>query len=732
MNKNLMNEFVETKNALKNIFYKTEQKNEKASLLDKSFMNTLWIFLGKKTHNGFDFDLLLKELKNIHKTEMFQLVKLRWNAINGYLEDDLEKCLVFLGKAYELAVSLESIQGWLINDILIDMRNIQILLNETKNKVDFLSDAQMSLDERKEGIYYPLIDRFESKFNEAVIKELNRHKVATPYTTLLGGLDAVFENIVNVFIISTYYGSLTHLRLVKDRLAKALSSLCFIYDDHIIYVEMLGNYILLQKGKELEQVKRVYNQTTEMINEIDAEKIYRSTINIPIKHKRLISKLIAIEHLGYYFSDKIFSDVSIEIIDEIKDWIKKEERVTSISEYIFKALNATLKRLENDKVAELLIDFFRMGLPRLNDKALETLQLIDFSQIKKSNALLLIENLISLVSDENVRSVEPELQSAILYVRQNCTFKHVEIDECVKKKMRPFYSTIYALSVFDGNETDDLTQIDRLVAKIHKRNKTQGENGVYQGFREDTYKLIGSIIKFKKLKLNASNTNSIIEAIEGTVFAKRQTIQAKIQAIRLLVFLNKSSSNKEELKKVFNRWMEHLQVVTTGREDGIFTKETIETLKFDLQMLKVSFGTENLNKVMRSFATLNQKREFEIIESLKSIENLIENTEYKVLDKIVLTSITQYVIGMSTHREIDIRFYSMIILFSLCKSYYSDTVATQISIMMDNDCDLIKIGIMKRLGILKETNIEIAKLVKQKGEVDNHFYVRKIAGDMED
>ena len=47
MDKNIVNEFAETKDLLKNIFDKTRQKVETTSLLDKSVRNLLMVFIGE-------------------------------------------------------------------------------------------------------------------------------------------------------------------------------------------------------------------------------------------------------------------------------------------------------------------------------------------------------------------------------------------------------------------------------------------------------------------------------------------------------------------------------------------------------------------------------------------------------------------------------------------------------------------------------------------------------------
>ena len=475
--------------------------------------------MGRQRFEDLDFGLLTSEIKKLHDKEMAQLIEKRWAAIKSYFEDELDTCDTILENAYQVACS-SNYENWIANDILIDRRNIHSLLDDVKSQITNPNEIQKLIDNRQDSIFYPLIDRFESSLNEDVLKELFRHKTASPYTTLFGGLDAVFDNIVNIFIISTIYGSLTHVLLVRERLAKILSSLCFIYNNHSIYIEMLNSYILCQKDKEIEQVTRKYNQNTEMINEIDSEKIYNNIATIPISHKRLISKLIAFEHLGYYFPDELFSSISFELLCEIDKWIQNEERVFRVSEYIFKAINKNIRRLENDRIAELVLNYFKMSLKRWYDNVLETISLLDFSQVEEGIALEIIKNLIQIISDEKTRGICRNLKKAIINTRLNCSLKHSEIDKCVEKHWGEFYKASYTLSVFDIDEPESLLQIEKLVKEICEHNETQGKNGTYKVWSEGAYKIIESIIEYGDLKLDWTTISLIINAIEGTVFCE--------------------------------------------------------------------------------------------------------------------------------------------------------------------------------------------------------------------
>ena len=181
------------------------------------------------------------------------------------------------------------------------------------------------------------------------------------------------------------------------------------------------------------------------------------------------------------------------------------------------------------------------------------------------------------------------------------------------------------------------------------------------------------------------------------------------------------------MHETFDKWMELQTDILCGHEDGFFCKDTIETLKFNILMLKVCFGEQNANDLISYFSAFTQQNNYEIIKSLECIEVLFYSIDFDLLDKITLTIITQYIIGMSSHKETDARYYSVRILFLLCKSSCRDPAMMQISKMMDNDNYIIKANILNRIDIIRKGNAEIAELVIQKGQADNHYLIREIA-----
>lgn len=728
IDKELFSGFDLTKNALVSILDHSTLVVNEASNLDSICKKLLYVVIGKESISSFNFDDLISELKNIHDNkDILNFINIRWKAIKSYFNNNLDECILNLRLAYEQAISSVVIPNWMAIDVLIDMRNTINLLDESKSQYSFENDGQRLLSENKESVYYPLIDRYEATLKEELSKDCYNHFTKSPYTTRFGGITTLFNNISQIFVVSVLYGSLTHILMTRNRISDTLANLAFIYKDHAILIEVLRNLILCQNDNKIESLVRSYNQSTEMINELDAENLYNVAGSIPIKHKRFISKLIAFKYFGYYFSDKLFAEVETELVNEIDNWLESYNRVFNVSTYIFKALLANTRRIDNDKLSKLILKVFNKNLKRWYDDALKLIKFLDFQIISFDTSALIVECLLKLVKEEEVTSNCNNLQSAVIYVRKNCSYKRSDIDQSVEEYMKSFYLENYSLEVFEGEERDSLKHISRFIQEIHHENEVQGKNGIYSSWWTNPYKTIENIIRNNKLTLEWESIAKIIKAIEETIFTREQIISAKVSSIQLLVFLTNNSNYKKELYLVYKKWMQNIDIILSGHEDGIFQKETIETLKFNVLIMEIVFGVHDVNNLLTSLSVLTQQNDYEVIKSLESIENLLFNIEFNELDPSTLIVLTQYVIGMSKHKEKDVRYLSLRILFLLCNSDFNRAASMQISRMMDNDVYTIKIFILNRLDVLMKYDTKIAELIKQKGRVDNHFLVRKLS-----
>ena len=121
----------------------------KTSALDSCELNFLKVLMGEQSISDFSEDTFFEKLEKLQDPEHLMIVKVRWNAILAFFKDDIDSCIIELEKAYEEAES-KKVSTWILQDILIDIRNIRILKGNIANK--YFLEAQDKLDKFDEPV----------------------------------------------------------------------------------------------------------------------------------------------------------------------------------------------------------------------------------------------------------------------------------------------------------------------------------------------------------------------------------------------------------------------------------------------------------------------------------------------------------------------------------------------------------------------------------------------------
>ncbi len=200
------------------------------SELDEWGVQFLEVLLEGKSIKTFNVSLFMETLKKMQSADFFNVVSLRWKAIQSYFSGNVQNCIKNLNDALNLAKSTDQ-ATWVVNDILIDLRNQHLELASESNTYS-QSEAQNTLDCNTEELYYPVLDRINELLQEKYIQGLFKKKTASPYTVELGNnLNQLGALLTSTYIIALYNGSLTHIILLYHKIRDFLFYLSNRYDD---------------------------------------------------------------------------------------------------------------------------------------------------------------------------------------------------------------------------------------------------------------------------------------------------------------------------------------------------------------------------------------------------------------------------------------------------------------------------------------------------------------------
>lgn len=231
-----------------------QDEAEKTSEFDDWGIQFLPILFEGKSIKHFNTAMYLDALKAQQDNEHYQVVQIRWQAIQAYFAGDIEKCVEHLEAALNLAKETNQ-PTWVIKDILLDLRNQHWTRCTIRNEFSE-TPAQKELTESSEELYYPILDRIHESLHEKYIEGLYKKKTESPYSVTIGNnLDQYGEMLASSLIVSMYNGSLTHILLIYEKIRDFVFYLSCKYDDWNLRLNLYKLAILPERKRKLRASK---------------------------------------------------------------------------------------------------------------------------------------------------------------------------------------------------------------------------------------------------------------------------------------------------------------------------------------------------------------------------------------------------------------------------------------------------------------------------------------------
>lgn len=180
------------------------QKTDLENYLSEQLKNVLY----KKTYDDSLLKKICDEALKKHKKDTHELIKIRFEAQKAYYSSNYTECFGLLKKAIRIAIDNNNIPIWLANDIAIDLRYIQEMIDEGNSQITIKKIGQKYIDESEEPVYYPLLDRQLENMQEKIANRYYKQLNISPYATTYGGIEPIFNHLANAFVIAELHGSI--------------------------------------------------------------------------------------------------------------------------------------------------------------------------------------------------------------------------------------------------------------------------------------------------------------------------------------------------------------------------------------------------------------------------------------------------------------------------------------------------------------------------------------------
>ena len=570
-----------------NPFHETVKTNE----IDEWGVQFLPVLFERKSIKHFNTGMFLDTLKEQQTDEYFQIVCIRWQAIQAHFLGDISKCIESLESALNLSKETKQ-PAWVIQDILIDLRNQHWILN-TANNCYTESHAQKELRESKEDVYYPVLDRIHSSLHEKYIGGLYKKKTESPYSVTIGNDFSQYGALLaSSFIVSIYNGSLTHILLFYERIRDFLFYLSCRYDDWSFRKDLLKLAIFSENEKKIKGIQDSYPEVLNNMTAKDAAEIMAFCNNHPVKYRRISSQLLAFGAIGYYLDDTDYTVYEKQIISTIKEWLTDESSVAAVGQNIFKCLMGIAYRVSQDVLTEICCLFMDKHCSRWYMDMFKFIAYrIDLQEISNTSAQSLIEHIIAVLENEQERQEIIYAPSFLYILRKQNRDATNGLDAKIAEYLPDFYNSVYKLETTEAKQKDFPKFIQEYIKRIEECNAGQGKNGYFSRYGTRDIAMVRAILLEDGFTYSNEIMDALISAAANTLLVSKEGINIKLDAISLLICIAiKYPKDCTRNIGVFKRIIHNRENIEDIENTLILSNIDKITLKIALSLLHSAIG----------------------------------------------------------------------------------------------------------------------------------------------
>lgn len=442
------------------------------------FASALYI---SHTTRHFDYSGLLKLSSEILPENYSQLICLRWQAINRYFCGLKSEAISILEQALEYARQ-SSIESWVVDDLLIDLRNIQI---EVDVDDPFGWKYQESLSDNGREIVYPVVDR--AVLDTLKNLEDNRIKKAIEnYSSFTIGENALrfFKPLCKAFAAAACFGSLTHLSLIAVRMRDVVYYLCTLYRDANLNASLLKLTIATGRPGDAQGVLQAFNAIRFDSDSSLAKKVFDFCSGYSCLNSRSYALFEAFGELSCYLSETDYMQALSSFIKNAEDEMERAEVPENSPKAIFSAMRHSSDRLS----LSWMIDYaVRSIAVDKSSWAIESLRFLSecnchFSELDNVTFAKLLDSLDcaigSAVGPLNVSVFCDALMNIGVSVddsRKDC------INNLAMKLPANEHERYKAWTGFEADDSVAVEMVKDAANRIREHNKTQGVSGYFAG-----------------------------------------------------------------------------------------------------------------------------------------------------------------------------------------------------------------------------------------------------------
>lgn len=708
-------------------------ETEKTSEFDEWGLQFLPILFEGKSIKHFNTAMYLDTLKAQQDDEHYQIVHIRWQAIQAYFAGDIEKCVGYLEAALSLAKETSQ-PTWVIKDILVDLRNQHWTCCTIRNEFSE-TPAQKELTESSEELYYPILDRIHESLHEKYIEGLYKKKTESPYSVTIGNnLDQYGEMLASSLIVSMYNGSLTHILLIYEKIRDFVFYLSCKYDDWNLRLNLYKLAIFAGKEKEIKGIQDSYPEVLNKLTANEAASIMDFCLNHPIKYKRLSSQLLAFGAVGYFLDDKCFEHHEESIVSEINTWLSSDNSVVFVGQNIFTCLSGVAYRMSQDTLSEICCQFIDKHYSRWYIDMFKFIaDRLDLRKMTGKSAQALVDHINSVLDSEKEREQINYAPTFLCVLRKQNTELTATMDKKIAECFPKYYESTYKLETTENEKQDMPIFVREYVERIKKNNETQGKNGTYFGHGIREIATVRSILLGHDVVFDSETMDMLISTVSDTILISKEGISTKLDAIALLICIAiKFSEDYARNQGIYEKIFEQREIIEAADHSIISSNIDSISLKIGLRFLYASIGKDVYSDILELLPYI-QGDIATTIAVTRLIADYLETTDTVILPIKVESIVLQNVLQWLHSEHLDIRWNATRILIAMSHNPENQGVVNrQLVNLIDSDSVYIKNLIMRHLHGVNGITDGTKEYIFSKCKHDANFVVRMVCAEVEE
>lgn len=342
----------------------SKARESEGSILEKQLSEQLKVVLSLREPDNGIIDSICSEALKSYKEEIHDLVKARFDAQKNYFDSNYDECLALLQNALKMSIEKQGVPAWLANDIAVDIRHVQSMIDEKNSQITLENPGQVFIENNPEPLYYPYLDRHIVTMLDGVAKKYYSQLNVSPNSINVGGLEEIFKSLVNAFYIAEMHGSIVQTIITSNRLITIYSMLCNVYEDHDFAVEYVRLLMINRDSKAMDSFIRTHSRSINSLNGTDINSILDSINCIFDPLHKMMSKYLLVSRLGYYLDEETFESLYNELVEYSKEWVGDEKRIHNMHKYINEFYCHSIHRVKPHDVINYLCSMFDNKLRR--------------------------------------------------------------------------------------------------------------------------------------------------------------------------------------------------------------------------------------------------------------------------------------------------------------------------------------------------------------------------------